>query len=138
MQSIGTILLLLAAGQGMLLSLALLSPSKKKHSSAIFLGLIFLIISIEILSAWGMQAKYPAIHFWLLSSYLILPPSLWLFVESNTTADFVFKKKYFLLYAPAFIEILVETSSHIYYRSTGVALHLIDYKPWFLFTEVLP
>jgi len=142
MQSIRVILLLLSGSQGILLSLALLSPSKKKHASAIFLGLIFLVISLEILNIWAMQMHYhsspQAFPFWLLISYLILPPSLWLFVQSNALAGFVFKKKYFLLYVPAFIEILVETSTHIYYRSTGVSFHLINYTPWFLFTEVFP
>jgi AraC-like DNA-binding protein len=136
------ITLLLAAGQGILLGLALAIPGRKRDPSNPFLGLIMLIISLELLNAWGIQVKYhsspDAFPFWLLESYLVLPASLWLFIKSNATPGFRFKKKYLLLYVPAFIEIVVETVTYIQYRATGRIVRLLDIKAWFFFTEILP
>jgi AraC-like DNA-binding protein len=134
--------LLLASGQGILLSAALLLSRKKRDRSNSFLALILLIISLELLNAWGMQVHYHqspnAIPFWLLESYLVLPPSLFLFIQSNTNRNFQFNRKQLLLYIPAFIEIITETTAHIRFRFTGKAIHLLDIKAWFFFTEILP
>lgn len=71
-------LYLLAACQGLLLSLAFLFSFGKNRYAKVFLGLILFILSLEVLNAWGIQVKYHAsphkIPFWLLQSYLVLPP----------------------------------------------------------------
>ena len=134
--------LLLAAGQGFLLALALVITGRKRDPSNTFLGLIIFIISLEILNAWGIQVKYHnspnAFPFWLLESYFILPASLWLFVKANVTPGFRFQSKYILLFVPAFIEMVVETAAFVHYRITGQPVRLLDIRSWFFFTEVLP
>lgn len=134
--------LLLASGQGILLSVALLLTRKKRDRSNSFLSLMQLIISLELLNAWGMQVHYHqspnAIPFWLLESYLVLPPSLFLFIQTNTNRNFQFNRRQLLLYVPAFIEIITETIAYIRFRFTGKAIHLLDIKAWYLFTEILP
>lgn len=136
------IILLIAASQGILLGIALLFPGRKRDRSNPFLGLMILIISLELLNAWGIQVKYHqsknAFPFWLLESYLILPASLWLFAKAATDPEFRFKAKHLLFYIPAFIEIVIETTLNIRYRLTGQLIRLQDIKPWFFFTEVLP
>jgi AraC-like DNA-binding protein len=136
------IILLLAAGQGILLGIALLLPGRKRDHSNPFLGLMIIIISLELLNAWGMQVKYHqsknVFPFWLLESYLILPVSLWLFVKATIEPGFRFRIKHLLFYIPAFIEIAVETTMYIRYKFTGQSIRLLDIKPWFYFTEVLP
>jgi AraC-like DNA-binding protein len=136
------IILLLAAGQGILLGIMLVISGGKRDRSNPFLGLIILIISLELLNAWGMQVHYHnskrVIPFWLLESYFILPASLWFFVKANNTSGFRFRRKYLLLYIPAFIEIVAETTNFIRYRMTGRSIRLLDIKAWFFSTEVLP
>ena len=137
-----TIILLLAAGQGILLSLALLSPSEKKDKSNPFLGLMLWVLSLEILSAWGMKTGYfntpNALPYYLLGSYLILPPSVWLFAQLNTNPAFQLQKKHLLLFVPAIIETLVELGLHVYWRYTGVFISMLEFTAWFLLTEIMP
>jgi AraC-like DNA-binding protein len=136
------ILLLLAAAQGMLLSFVLIFPGKKRDRSNPFLGLIIFTIALELLNAWGMQVKYhsseTAIPFWVLQSYLVLPVSLWLFVKSNMNSGFKFGKKYILLYVPSLVEIMVRIANSVRYRFTGHFVRLLNIKPWFFVTEILP
>lgn len=136
------IILLLASGQGMLLALALFSRSRNRHRSNVFLGLIICIVSLELLNAWAIRLHYHnsdnAIPFWLLGSYLIVPPSLWLFIKCNVNAGFQYRKKYLALYIPALIEILAETIMFVRYKITGKPGHLLQVSGWYFFTEVLP
>jgi AraC-like DNA-binding protein len=101
-----------------------------------------LVISLELLNAWGMQVKYhssPHIFpFWLLQSYLLLPPSIWLFTQLNTDTNFAFSKKHLLLYIPAGIDVFIKITWHVYKRYIGTTIHLLDITPWFLFAEILP
>ncbi|HEX6429510.1 MAG TPA: helix-turn-helix domain-containing protein, partial [Niastella sp.] len=73
-----------------------------------------------------------------LESYLILPPSLLLFIQSNTNRNFQLNRRQLLLYIPAFIEIITESIVHIRFRITGRFIHMLDIKVWFFFTEILP
>jgi AraC-like DNA-binding protein len=136
------IVLLLAAGQGILLALALLTRFQKQDRSNIFLSLIILIVSLELLNDWGIQVGYHqsdnAFPFWLLGSYLVMPASLWLFAEANAKRDFIFSRKKLWLYVPAFIEIATEATNFYRYRLTGKSINLLDIKAWFFFTEILP
>ena len=142
MQNWWVIILLLASGQGILLALALTIPGRKRDPSNLFLGLIILIISLELLNAWGIQVRYHssrnAIPFWLLESYLILPPAVFLFIHTNITPGFQFKKKHLLLFLPAFIEIAVETFTYVRFRLTGKFISLLEVPAWHFATEILP
>jgi AraC-like DNA-binding protein len=77
--------------------------------------------------------------FWVLQSYLVLPPAVWLFVQLNTNPLFEFNKKHMLLFIPACIDMLVKIFWTLWRRLSGEHLpSLIENKPWFLFTEILP
>jgi AraC-like DNA-binding protein len=137
-----TTAILLASGQGILLSLALLSPFRKQDRSNFFLGLILWVVSLELLSAWAMRAQYynapGAFHFYMLSSYLIWPPSVWLFARLNTDAGFRLRKKHLLLYVPALTEIVVEVAQKARYHLTGQNINMLEIKSWYVFTEIVP
>jgi AraC-like DNA-binding protein len=141
MENWKAVVYLLASGQGILLSMALL-PVRQKHVSNTFLGLILLVISLELLNAWGMQVKYysspDVFPFWLFQSYLILPPSVWLFAQTTTKLDVIFNRKYLLFYIPAGIDITVQIGWYLHHRFIGKSIHLLDIKPWFFFAEILP
>ena len=136
------VILLLAAGQGILLSLALFSSYRNRDKSGIFLGLIIWVISLEILTAWGMETGYFAaknnIPYYLLGSYLILPPATWLFARLNTEPDFHIQKKHFLLFLPAILETVTEVGFHIYFFVTGEYFRLLDFTLWHFLTEICP
>jgi AraC-like DNA-binding protein len=133
---------LLASGQGLFLSLALLSRVKEKDRSNIFLGLILWVASLELLSAWGMQVDYfnaeNSLPFYLLGSYLILPPSIWLFSQFNTRPAFQIRKKHLLLYLPAFFETFVEIGMWVRFKLGGEFISMLNFTPWFVFSEILP
>ncbi|MTI31510.1 AraC family transcriptional regulator [Cytophagales bacterium RKSG123] len=137
------VIYLLASGQGLLVSLALLSRLKKNKSS-FFLGLIIMICSLEMLNFWGMQVKYhaspTAFPFWDFISYLFLPPALWLFIELNTNPSFRFKKKMSWLFAPAIAQILFSMGLTILVRINKIdrTISLLEIKPYFFITEVVP
>lgn len=135
------IIFLIASGQGILLSIALITKFKGQCKANPFLGLIILIVSLELMSAWGMSADYfdseNPIPFWLIQSYLILPPSLWIFVRLNSNKAINVKKR-LLLYIPAFLEIVCETVFYIYFRFTGNFINLLEFNFWYLFTEIIP
>ena len=136
------IIYLLASGQGLLLTLALLSQINKKNKSGFFLGLILLILSLELLNAWGMQVRYHSqpnvIPFWLIQSYLILPPAIWLFMQFNLHPNFTFKKNYLLLFLPACIEIITESTTSLIHKFTGHHIRMLDYGFWWFLTEFVP
>jgi AraC-like DNA-binding protein len=142
MESWQTGILLIAAAQGIFLGLAMLLPNAKKHVSRVFLGIILLVLSLELLNVWGMQVGYhhsqKLIPFWLIESYLLIPPSCWLFVLSNTSTGFTFRKKHVLLYLPALIEILTESITYIHNQYSTAPIGLLNIKAWWLATEILP
>ena len=137
-----TIVLLLAAGQGLLLSLALISKSWKTNKSNFFLGIVVFVMSIEVLSDFARQLKYQAspnaFPFWFLGSYLFLPPAIWFFFRINLSVNFKITRRYVWLFLPAFIEICIESVSAVLLRFYGIRLNLVGYTGWFLFTEILP
>ncbi|THU40992.1 hypothetical protein FAM09_02420 [Niastella caeni] len=132
------IVMLLAPVQGILLSVALLIQAKKREVSNIFLALMLFIISLELLTALSIQMHYMPFPFWLLESYLVLPPSVLLFIQANANPNFQLNRKQLLLYVPALIEIVVETTNYIRYRMTGKFTALLEIKAWFIITELLP
>lgn len=80
MENFEQIILLMVSGQGVLLSIALLSSLFKKNYSNFFLEIITSVITIEILFIWGIRVSYfnneNAFPFYILGSYLIIPPAL--------------------------------------------------------------
>ncbi|AXY72582.1 AraC family transcriptional regulator [Paraflavitalea soli] len=141
MESWQTGILLIAAAQGIFLSVAMLLPNKK-HGSRVFLGIMLLVLSLEVLNVWGMQVGYHhapgLIPFWLLGSYLLIPPSCWLFTLSNTVTGFTFRKKHALWYLPAAIEIITESITWGYNRYSVAPISLLNIKAWWLATEIVP
>lgn len=142
MQNWQTGILFIAAVQGILLSCALLWPYEKRHASRFFLGLVLLVFSLELLNAWGMQVGYHhsknVLPFWLVESYLLIPPSCCFFIKYNTDPSFKFQKKHLLFYAPAIIEIVAETTQYIRYSLGAPVTNLIHIKAWWFFTEIFP
>jgi len=134
--------LLLSGGQGLLLSLALLSSVFLKKWSNFFLGLATLVISLEILSAWSLQVGYNTqprpFPFWLLGSYLILPPAIFMFSQLNTRPGFRLRAGHGLLFLPALLEIVVEFFAFYSNTYLGTTYRPFDQPLWFVFTEILP
>lgn len=136
-----TIVLLFAGGQGLLLSMALISKFRKSNKSSFFLGLIVFVFSIEILLDFSFETTYHSnpnrFPFWLFESYLILPPAVYFFVLSNTERNFQFRKVHFLLFIPALIEIVIELIDYAF-QLNGKGLNLIEYKAFFIYSEIIP
>lgn len=137
------VLFLLASGQGLLLSFALIVKGIRSQRANLFLGLILYTISLELLNAWGMQVHYHSsprsFPFWTLQSYLVLPPSIWFFAQFSTTPDFSFRRRYWLAYLPAVLDVLVQFGWTYYFRITGQHLpRLLKNPGWFFATEILP
>lgn len=142
MESWKAILLLLAGAQGLLLSAALILSSIKRRPANVFLGLILIVCSIELLNAWAMPTGYHHrahnFPFWIFSSYLILPAALWLLMQVNTDINFTIRRRYFLLFLPALIEIFTEFGAFYMYRFGIIHTMPSHYILWFLLTEVVP
>lgn len=137
---LGNTLLLLAFGQGLLISLALLAAGILKRNAQKYLGLILWVIALEIGTIWAIRSEHVStiFPFWIFGSYLLLPPALLLFFENQTTPDFRSLPKHIWLFAPAIIEIAVEGVVRLHLEMTGNAIELIQNPVWFSFTEVLP
>jgi AraC-like DNA-binding protein len=135
-------ILLVAAVQGLLLSLALIAPGKNKHASRYFLVLVLLVFAIELLNDWGIQIGYHhiknAFPFWIIGSYLLIPPSCYFFIRANTDSAYKFSKKELLYYIPAAIEIVAEFAQYIYNSFSTQQSNLIHLTAWWFFTEIFP
>ena len=141
MQDWKLLVFLIASGQGLLLSIALFSKFDKQHKANPYLGLILFILSLELLTYWAIFSGYTntkdAIPFWLIQSYLVIPPSLWLFIQMNANRKISYLKKT-LLYIPALLEITIESAFYIYFRITGHHINLLEIKIWHFLTEISP
>ena len=115
MGNLESILLLIVSGQGILISLALIAGVFRKKYANFFLGLITVVITIEIFTIWAIKMQLTntggIFPIWILGSYLILPPALWLFVRVNLNPTFVLRKLHWLVFVPAIIEIVVEAEA---------------------------
>lgn len=135
-------ILFVAAVQGLLLSLALVGPGKNKHASRYFLGIVLLVFAIELLNAWGIQVRYHhvknAFPFWIIGSYLLIPPSCYFFIRTNTDHAYKFRKKDLLYYIPAAIEIAAEFTQYIYNSFSAQQFNLIHITVWWFMTEIFP
>ncbi|WP_228235867.1 helix-turn-helix domain-containing protein [Allomuricauda sp. M10] len=142
MKNFEQIVLLLISGQGILLSLGLISTIVKKRWSNFFLGWIILVLTLEMLNAWAMTIGYHGTKhlfpFWILGSYLILPPAILFFLKASTKASFRFSKKHVLYFVPACVEILLAAFAFYSNKIWGTDIHLIKNPFWFFLTEILP
>ena len=102
---------LISSALGFLLSLALMTHIFRPNKANFFLGLILLLLSFELLFSWGSESGYnnspDAIHFWVVLSYHIIPPSIWLYVRSNLDSSFKLKHWHGLLFIPVVAEIAI-------------------------------
>lgn len=138
--SLETVFLLLAGGQGIVLSVGLMASSLRGNRGGVFLGLVLFVLSLVLLNAWGMQS---GVHrsmppFWLVESFLIIPAALWCFIQSVTRPGFRFRPVYGWLFAPAAIEIVTESAFYLRGKLTGQVVRLLDKPFWLFFTEILP
>jgi AraC-like DNA-binding protein len=144
MHNINETILLVAAIQGFLLCLALLTKKSNNKLSSIAISIIVFVITITILFSWGSASHYNnsknAIPFWVLSSYLLIPVSFWLFFEVNTNPTFKFSKKYWLLFLPALLDITVQVVFKLFYplHENQIFIAVLKSSFWFFFVEILP
>ncbi|MEO0573266.1 MAG: helix-turn-helix domain-containing protein [Bacteroidota bacterium] len=142
MEKLEPYILLVISGQGTLLSLALLMSIFKKKYANFFLGLITAVITIEIMTLWAIRMQLTnsdtMFPFWLLGTYLTIPPALWLFVQVNLNPTFSLKYRYLWIFVPALLEIVVESMVHFTNVYWGTNYHIIDNTFWFVLTEVIP
>lgn len=142
MESFKGIILLIVSGNGILLSLALMSTLIKKNYSNFSLGIITWVTSIEMLNAWGVVVKYHGSNhyfpYWALGAYLMFPAAFWIFVRVNTEPAFQFKRVYWLLFLPAFVQMSLVFGNFYVNRLFQTHFLMSDYPIWFVFTEYLP
>jgi AraC-like DNA-binding protein len=140
-----SIIVLLASLQGWLLSLGLIFNRTKSYLSNVFLSVIIIVISLELLYYWASISGYQSqdtFPIWIFISYLTLPPALWLYLKANTVIQFHLKKVDLLLFLPALVQIALLFSSRImpgngYFHALLVnSITLSD--SWFFCTEVVP
>jgi AraC-like DNA-binding protein len=134
-----SIFLLLAALQGIFLSIALITVHFKKQPANIFMAIVLIVCSIELLNAWAMTFGYHSqkkvFPFWIIGSYWLIPPSLFLFFLLNLSLKPAFKPM--LLFIPALIEILTEFF-FFYLRHSEEFSMVLQGVWWMIFTEILP
>ena len=142
MTSFEGIILMLTCGQGLLLSLALFGSYRKNKYSNLFTGILVAVLTIEIATRWSMRTGYfadsGAFHFYILGSYLFLPPALYLIIKTNLFPSFRVSRKHVLLFAPGFIDVVMNFSSHYMAVHFGNEYLLINYPVWFFYSEWLP
>lgn len=142
MNNLDKIILIIATGQGILISSALIFSIFKKNYSNFFLGIIVFVITIELANFWAMTESYhhsgQKFPFWILGSYWLVPPALHYFFKVNNEANFKFDKKIISLFIPALIQIFLSFIVFYSNLNLGTNYHLIDIFLWFLFAEVLP
>lgn len=142
MQKITSFICLLAGAQGLLFSLALILSGMHKKKPHLFLGIILAVCSIELLNAAVMPLGYHrqpnAFPFWIFGSYLLIPPSLAIFLELNTAPGYTVSRRHWLLFVPAMIEVLTEVVVFYMRQFTGADIALAQTRVWSFFTEILP
>lgn len=134
------IILLVAGGQGLLLSLALMVSGWRKRKPVVYLGLVLMVGAIELLNAWAITIHYHssagAFPFWITGSYLLVPPALWLFFRSEQAGGLPGKR--FWWWLPAVTEITLEFAGYYIHLYTGRKISFLSSGAWFAATEVLP
>ena len=113
-------IILTASIQGFLIALGLIFKKAKNRHSNIYLSILILLFSLESLFSWGSLSGYnnskSRIPFWLLDSYLMIPPALWLFFRHNSEINFRYSPRHLFYFFPAFFHIVI---SSVAYFSEG-------------------
>ncbi len=144
MNNINETVLLVAAIQGLLLFLGLMTKKVPNKLSNVAIGIVVFVITISLLFSWGSASQYNnstnVIPFWILQSYLLIPASFWLFFEANTNTKFKFSKKHLLVFLPSFLDILVQIIFYKFFRllENTIFVSVIKSKYWLFFSEILP
>lgn len=121
---------------GALISLSLILRLIKGDKANFFLALVIAILSLEMLFSWGAHSGYNnhpdsfPIHLTL--NYLLIPPSLWLFIKLKTDGDFQIRKWHYLLFLPALLESVLQILSFNEFLQLSTQLY------WTFLTEYLP
>lgn len=83
--------------------------------SGFFLGLVVWVLTFEMLFSWtalthpaGWLSDFPLN---LLLNYLLIPPSLWIFIKYRTDTQFHWKNWHWWLFLPALTELLLQVLS---------------------------
>jgi AraC-like DNA-binding protein len=144
MNNINETILLVAAIQGFLLFLALITKKTTNKLSNISIGLIVFVITITILFSWGSVSHYNnspnAIPFWIVHSYLLIPAAFWLFLEVNTYPKFKFRQIHWILFLPAGLDIGVQLLLKLFPSliNNQLVAAFTKSRSWFFFIEILP
>jgi AraC-like DNA-binding protein len=107
-----------------------------KNKGDFFLGLVVFMLAIELFFSWGARSginNIPRIFpYWMLLNYLMIPPSIWLFVNYKADDNFQFKTLHLWLFLPALIAYILDVWSKLASDS------LIQYPAWIWFSQYLP
>lgn len=121
---------------GFLIALALLSRIFTKNKGDFFIGIVVLTLAIELFFSWGAQSginNTPGIFpYWMLLNYLLLPPSIWLFIKYQTDDNFRFQPWHLWLFLPALVAYTLDVWSKM------ASISLMSHKLWIWFTEYVP
>ena len=121
---------------GALIGFALVSRVFTKDKGDFFLGLVVLILAVELFFSWGALSglnNTPGIFpYWMFLNYLIIPPSIWIFVNYHIDDNFELQSWHLWLFLPALLAYGLDVWSSV----THVAL--IEYSAWVWFTQYLP
>jgi AraC-like DNA-binding protein len=97
---------------------------------------VVLLLAIELFFSWGARSGYNntsgVLPYWMLLNYLIVPPSIYLFVKYNTDDNFKLKPWHTLFFLPALIAFILEGWAKM------ASVSLIEYSAWIWFSQYLP
>ncbi|WP_224489975.1 helix-turn-helix domain-containing protein [Robertkochia flava] len=121
---------------GCMIAIALLSQIFTPRKSGFFLGIVVLVLAFELLLSWtsqsGTSAFFNTLPPDILLNYLLIPPSLWIFLQYHTDPGFEVRARHTLLYIPALIEFMLQI------LSLAKLAHLKGNLLWTGFSEYLP
>ena len=121
---------------GVLIGFALLTRVMTRKKGDFFLGLVVLTLAVELFFSWGAMSGFnnsPGVFpYWMFLNYLLLPPSIWLFVKYHIDDNFQFRFGHLWLFLPAAVAYLLDVWSYM------ASLSLIKYTAWIWFSQYLP
>jgi AraC-like DNA-binding protein len=132
----------LAGAQGLMLAIALFVYGFRKRPANVHFGMLIMVCAIELLNTWAMSQRYHqqryAFPFWILGSYLWVPPALAFYLAHLLSPGFVFNRKHLQWYLPALVEVVTELVVFYVYRGSGRPSPLSGNTAWGVLTEILP
>lgn len=133
---------LLAGVQGLLLTVGLTARSKKNNSIIIYLAILIGVLSVELLTDFAVRVHYTnqpgAIPFWVIGSYLLIPPALLNLARYSVNLPLLNRKRSVIFFFPAMIEIVVELAVSLLRAAGSETPSLQNIYAWFVFTEIIP